>query len=81
MAKLLCCNYVSIFTKHPHERGMTYFGHLTHALKLGYMLAKGCIGICIHALCPFWFQTIATDTNKELEQCLKNSPLKMDLKS
>lgn len=72
---------MKLFTQHPHERGMTYFGHLLHALNLSFMLGKGCIGICIHAICPFWFQTIATDTNKELEQCLKNSSPKTVLKS
>ena len=72
---------MKLFIQHPHERGMTYLQHLVHAMSLGLMLGRGCIGICVHALFPFWFQTIATDTSKELEQCLKNSLPKTDLES
>ena len=72
---------MKLFTQHPHERGMTYLGHLKHALNLGWMLGKGCLGIGIHAFCPFWFQTTATDTCKELETCLKSSSPKTDLRS
>lgn len=62
-----------LFTKHPNARGMTYFQHCCAALKLGYVLGCGSIGIMIHAIFPFLFETIATDTADILGQCLKNS--------
>jgi len=64
---------MNFFTKHPHERGMTYSTHLLHATKLGLIMAKGCSGVLIHALFPCWFQTIATDTSEKLNQCLRNT--------
>lgn len=61
---------MKLFTKHPHERGMSYFGHLLGAGRLSYVLGKGCAGIFIHAIFPFLFDKIASDTLKELDRCL-----------
>jgi len=64
---------MNIFSKHPHERGMTYSEHFLHASKLGLIMAKGCAGVLMHALFPFCFQTIATDTYEKLNRCLGQS--------
>lgn len=56
---------------HPHQKGLTYWQHCWHALKLSYRLAKGSALTCLHAVVPCWFETAATDTVVEIHQKLK----------
>ena len=51
----------SLFTKHPHSLGETYFEHLWNALIFGSLMIIGGVACIIHAIFPFAFKTTASN--------------------
>lgn len=51
----------SIFTKHPHSLGESYFEHCWHALKFGGCMVIGGTACIIHAIFPFVFKKTASN--------------------
>ncbi len=57
----------NIFTQHPDEVGMTYFGHLRFALMLSRRTAGCALASLIHAFLPFLFVTHTSRTVREIQ--------------
>jgi hypothetical protein len=50
-----------LFTQHPKEQGMTYFGHLLFVLKnFSILLACTCV-LIVHGVFPFVWKTFVSD--------------------
>ena len=47
---------IELFRKHPNDRGMTYWGHLFHALKNSLKLATCSFVLVVHSIFPFVWQ-------------------------
>lgn len=58
--------------KHLDDHGFTYCQHFRRAWGLGLYMMGGGILTCVHGICPWWFETIATDTNKVVEKMLND---------
>ena len=56
------------FTHHPHEVGESYFEHLFRAGCAGFKLIGSGIACLVHAICPFLFEHVASDTVKEIHR-------------
>jgi|TARA_R100000008_G_C3446877_1_gene97339 hypothetical protein len=41
------------FTKHPHERGRTYWHHLSFATRVGLAMLASSLVFLVHAVFPF----------------------------
>ena len=44
---------MTIFTKHPHEQGVSYFEHLAFAIGVSRRLLTSVLAFTMHALLPF----------------------------
>ena len=44
---------MTIFTKHPHEQGVSYFEHLGFAIGISGRLLVSVLAFTLHALFPF----------------------------
>ena len=52
---------IEIFNKHPNKRGMTYRGHLLHALKNSLKLAACSLVLLVHSIFPFvWEEYVSS---------------------
>ena len=58
------------FTRHPHEKGYTYFNHLLRAWALSYEMAKGSVALLIHGIVPEWFTHTGSDIISSLSDKL-----------
>jgi len=61
------------FTKHPHEMGRTYLGHMYFAISLSVKLILIGIAAFIHAIFPFFFVTTASSSIKDMYNKLQSS--------
>lgn len=44
---------MNVFTRHPHEQGVTYFEHWIFAMGIAGRLLCGVLSFAMHALLPF----------------------------
>lgn len=44
---------MELFTKHPHEQGITYFEHYAFAMGIAWRLLTSVVAFAAHALLPF----------------------------
>ena len=44
---------MTIFTKHPHAQGVTYFEHGMFAIGIAWRLFRSVLAFSLHALLPF----------------------------
>tara|TARA_R100000458_G_C8149301_1_gene157544 strand:+ start:313 stop:543 length:231 start_codon:yes stop_codon:yes gene_type:complete len=62
---------LSIFTKHPHSIGETYFQHMRKAMIVAFKIQIIVFIILIHSIFPFLFEHTGGDEiekiNKELQ--------------
>lgn len=57
---------MNLFTDHPNDSGLTYFGHLKFAIWAGIkMMLTGSTSI-FHAFLPFLFKWRAIDTCQQI---------------
>ena len=54
---------MTVFTKHPHEQGVSYLEHLGFAIDIAGRLLASVIAFTVHALLPF----ITIDRRYDLE--------------
>ncbi len=54
---------MAIFTKHPHEQGVSYFEHWGFAVGIAWRLLRSVLAFSLHALLPF----IKIDRQLDLE--------------
>lgn len=47
---------IHLFKKHPNDRGMTYLGHMLHALKNSFKLSTCSLVLVVHSVFPFIWQ-------------------------
>ena len=59
---------MSLFTDHPNSIGESYFQHLFFAVGIGAKLIGAGMAAIIHGLFPFWHQTTASRTIRDLFQ-------------
>ena len=60
---------IGLFTKHPKDRGMTYLGHLSHALRNSIKLASCSLVLFIHSIFPFvWEEYVSSRLEIKDEQ-------------
>ena len=69
----------TLFTKHPHAVGETYFEHMKNAMKVAFKVQIVVFVILIHAVFPFLFEHTGSDDieklNKELQQRKKGQEI------
>jgi hypothetical protein len=58
--------FITIWSKHPQEKGITYFKHMNVALSMAGKMAYGAVCLTIHSFFPFWFQTTGSSLISEL---------------
>ncbi len=51
----------SLFTKHPHSLGESYFEHLANAMRFGGYMILGGLACITHAIFPFIFKKTASN--------------------
>lgn len=56
----------SLMTDHPKKVNETYFQHFICASRMSKEMAKISAIMLIHAICPFLYETTASDKLKEL---------------
>lgn len=44
---------MNVFTKHPHEQGVTYLEHWFFAMGIAWRLLNSVFAFAIHAMLPF----------------------------
>jgi len=44
---------MSLFTRHPHEQGITYLAHWAFAMGIAWRLLRSAMAFAVHALLPF----------------------------
>ncbi len=44
---------MNIFSKHPHEQGVSYFEHLAFAVGIAWRLLRSVAAFTLHAVFPF----------------------------
>ena len=44
---------MKIFSKHPHEQGVSYFEHLEFAIQIASRLLSSVVAFTLHAIFPF----------------------------
>jgi hypothetical protein len=44
---------MTIFTQHPHDQGITYFGHWGFAMGIAWRLLCSVLAFAIHAVMPW----------------------------
>ena len=58
----LCQRLYVLFTRHPHEKQMSYAQHALYSLRMALHMGKGAIGLCIHSIFPFLCEKTGTRT-------------------
>ena len=68
---------MNIWTRHPHDVGMTYTEHLLYAFRIGFLLMKIAVMLWIHAIFPFLYTNAASRSlirvTRDMEQSAKES--------
>ena len=62
---------MNIFTKHPHELGETYFGHMFAAIRYSFTFFLLFFVTVVHAIFPFWFTKTASCVIQEMSDHIK----------
>ena len=44
---------MTIFTQHPHDQGITYFGHWAFAMGIAWRLLRSAVAFAIHGTLPW----------------------------
>ena len=44
---------MTIFTRHPHDQGITYFEHWGFAMGIAWRLLRSVVAFAIHAVLPW----------------------------
>lgn len=61
-------NNANIFSRHPHEVGMSYAQHMRFALRLARKSIGCAMASLIHAFLPFLFVTHTSTTIRQLNE-------------
>ena len=60
--------FITVWSEHPQESGMTYFSHMRTALSMARKMAYSAVCLCLHAVFPFWCQTTGSTLISELHK-------------
>ena len=62
----------SIFKKHPHSVGETYFQHMRKAMIIAFKVQVVVFIILIHSVFPFLFEQVGSDEIEKINNDLQN---------
>ena len=62
----------TLFTKHPHSVGETYFEHMRKAMRVAFKIQIVVFIILIHSVFPFLFENLGSDEIEKINNDLQN---------
>ena len=55
------------FMEHPRKERMSYCTHAMKTLRMSFWMAHGSVALAIHALFPFWFESVGENAAKKVD--------------
>lgn len=55
------------FMEHPRKERMSYCTHAMKTLRMSFWMAKGSVALAIHAVFPFWFESVGENAAKKMD--------------
>jgi hypothetical protein len=55
------------FMEHPRKERMSYCTHAMKTLRMSFWMAHGSVALAIHAVFPFWFESVGENSAKKVD--------------